>query len=260
MQGEYAKNLAVLRAAFPLPALVGTWDVYPYSQNIPLANAVPWSPRPIFQSYSAYGPALAELNAAHLVGAIAPDNILFGISPIDGRMGALEDGISWPTLINNYSLRGRLGDFLILRKNNLSKGVSLERFKSIDKNVGESIPVPHKNGPVWVKLDLTPSLLGRIANILFATPEVRIELTFADGKSESYRYIASMGKAGFMVSPLVRNTDDFAKLMSADLSRNVVGSDPVYIRILPQRKSDLLWSRHVHIEFLKLPLVDPAPG
>jgi hypothetical protein len=246
---EYSRNLADMRASFPLPALRGTWDVYPISQNILLANNVPWSPRPIFQSYSAYGLELAKLNEAHLLGPSAPDNILFAVAPIDERLPALEDGLSWLTLINTYSVQGRLGDYAILRKDRVAAPASLKPFERVDTILGQNIAVPAENAPVWARLDLVPSLAGRIVNILFAAPEVHIELSFADGRTESYRYIPSMGAAGFLVSPLIRNTDDFAELMSSSHDQHFASLRPISIRIVPQRHSAWLWSGQVPVEF-----------
>jgi hypothetical protein len=246
---EYSRNLAEMSTSFPLPALPGTWDVYPNSQNILLANNLPWSPRPIFQSYSAYGLELEKLNETHLLRPSAPDNILFSVAPIDGRLPAQEDGLSWLPLINAYSVRGRSGDFAILRKNQVAAPASLKALEPVDAVLGQSIAVPAGNAPVWARLDLVPSFAGHIVNILFAAPEVHIELSFADGRTESYRYIPSMGAAGFLVSPLIRNTDDFTELMSSSHDQHFAGLRPTSIRIVPQRHSGWLWSRHVPVEF-----------
>jgi hypothetical protein len=43
----------------------GNADVYPLSQTAVLASGLTCQPRPVFQSYSAYTPKLAEMNAAH---------------------------------------------------------------------------------------------------------------------------------------------------------------------------------------------------
>jgi hypothetical protein len=115
-----------MHAAFPLPALPGTWDVYSHSQDILLANGVPWSPRPIFLSYSAYGSELERLNAAHLLESAAPHSILFGVSAIDERLPALEDGLIWLPLISEYSMRERLGEYVILRKTRVAPAASLK--------------------------------------------------------------------------------------------------------------------------------------
>ena len=40
------------------------------------ANGWRWSPRPVFQSYSAYTPALDQLNASHLASRESADHIL----------------------------------------------------------------------------------------------------------------------------------------------------------------------------------------
>src|SRR5260364_219639 len=57
-----------------------------------------WSPRPVIQSHGAYTPKLARLNELHLLSERAPNNIVFKVEPIDGRLASLEDGLSWPIL------------------------------------------------------------------------------------------------------------------------------------------------------------------
>src|SRR5262249_37075281 len=108
---------AKIRHDNPLPRIDGSADIYPYYQNILLANGVEWSPRPIIQSYSAYEPKLADINANHLSSSSAPLHVFFDVSPIDGRLAALEDGKSWPLLLSRYHIVGRSGHYLMLDRN-----------------------------------------------------------------------------------------------------------------------------------------------
>ena len=248
MRAQYAENVEANRKAHALPSVAGSWDAYPISQNVVLANGVPWSPRPVFQSYSAYGTQLAQLNAAHLLSPTAAANLLFSVSPIDQRLPPLEDGVSWLTILNGYTLSGQVGDFLILRRTAHVEPAPLIPLGRSDTRLGELIPVPQSANPVWVKLELTPSILGRIAATILSAPEVRIELSFEDGRVESYRYIASMGSAGFLVSPLIRNTGEFAALISGTSDRTSPLERPVAIRIVPRLHSGILWSKRVTIE------------
>jgi hypothetical protein len=69
LERKFEESLAAIRAHPPLPSLSGTTDIYSVGQSALLANRLEWSPRPIFQSYVAYTPALQERNARYLEGA-----------------------------------------------------------------------------------------------------------------------------------------------------------------------------------------------
>ena len=78
---------------FERPDEPGRYDVYPIDQTPLLASGLPWTPRPVVQSHSAYTPMLADMNAAHLAG---PDHILLNIGSLDDRYPTLDDGPRWP--------------------------------------------------------------------------------------------------------------------------------------------------------------------
>jgi hypothetical protein len=202
----------------------------------------------VFQSYSAYGEQLERLNAEHLLGATAPDNILFALNPIDGRLPSLDDALSWPILLGRYALNGTQGEFAILRKRANAASAEIHPLRRTTGILGANVPVPPGEAPLWARVHLTPSIAGQIASALFATPEVQIEFTFADGRTESYRFIASIGEAGFVIAPVVRNTGAFVQLMSRS---GLVSSmpRPVSFRIVPTRASAWAWSHQLPVEF-----------
>jgi hypothetical protein len=68
LRQRYQNALLTIQQEAPLSDLTdpGRIDIYPYDLSLPLAYGFHWSPRPVFQSYSAYTPSLTELNAQHL--------------------------------------------------------------------------------------------------------------------------------------------------------------------------------------------------
>src|SRR6202040_4372562 len=83
-----------------------------------------WNPRPIIQSYSAYTPALVRLNEQHLRGPDAPEWVLFDLQSIDGRLPSLDDGLSWPALLDNYAFTSYNGHFVLMHKKPVVHGSS----------------------------------------------------------------------------------------------------------------------------------------
>jgi hypothetical protein len=101
---SYEDHAAGLRTALPNLEISGSVDVYPLSQTVALAPSLTCRPRPIFQSYSAYTPKLAEMNAAYLRSNRAADHILFDVWTIDGRFAAQDDSLSWPELLTRPTM------------------------------------------------------------------------------------------------------------------------------------------------------------
>jgi hypothetical protein len=61
---DYEAYLADLRSRWPLPRIEGYTDIYPCNQAALLAHGISYRPRPLLQSYCAYSPELADLDAA----------------------------------------------------------------------------------------------------------------------------------------------------------------------------------------------------
>ena len=116
LRNVYAKNLAEVRNTFPLPPIEGSVDVYPWNQAVLFAHGLQYDPRPVIQSYCAFTPELAELNAAHLRGSNGPDNVLFDIEPTDAHFPSLEDGLSWPEFLTRYDIKGMTNTTLLLKR------------------------------------------------------------------------------------------------------------------------------------------------
>jgi hypothetical protein len=210
---RFARAKADIRSEYALPALNGTADFYEYDQSVLLASNNEWSPRPIFQSYSAYTPALARLNEQHLRGPDAPAWVLFELQSIDGRLPSLDDGLSWPALLDNYTFTSYDGQLVLMHRNRVIRGRS--NYDEISKETcrtGSMVTLPDTNGLVFAEIDLKPTLAGRLLIALFNPPQLRIAVGLRDGTSRSYRVVSRMMTTGFLVSPLVGNTAEFASL------------------------------------------------
>jgi hypothetical protein len=205
-------NLAV-RAQYPLPAVSGTADIYPSNLSVLFASSVPWSGRPIPQSYSAYTSSLGALNAAHLTSSNAPKTVFFSISPIDDRLPALEDSMSWPVLLTHYKTVSVDQDFIQMIRRDVP--ADPPRYGEAVRSVAEidhDIALPHFNEAIWATVDLKPTMIGRIALAVFRLPQVHIEVTFDDDTKIVNRFIPEMAEAGFLLSPYIANANQFLEL------------------------------------------------
>jgi hypothetical protein len=222
----YADALEKLRVSYPLPELSGTADIYSFGQSILLAHGIPWAPRPVVQSYSAFSPTLAEANARHLEGMFAPDNVLLRLEPIDDRLPSLEDGPSWLPLLARYEVTAMLGQTALLhRLPGAPDRDLLGQRTGPDRHVlNEAVPIQPGAGPLWAWVDVTPTAWGRVASAVFKPPSLGITITLNSGRSKTFRFVSGMGRAGFMLAPLVV---DAAQLMAMEIPESHGWADSV---------------------------------
>jgi hypothetical protein len=215
LQKQYDEHIAAIRSAFPIPRLEGTADIYSFNQSWLLASGNAWTPRPVTQSYAAFTPELAELNLRHLQGPGAPENILFRVEPIDGRLPSLEDGLSWPALIDGYSFQKLEGDTEYLRKRpgGIAGGaMTKDPFYAAAHEFGEEVTLPDSTGPLFARMEIRPTLLGRLFSAVYKPPELHIAVRVRDGKTIDYRVVSKMLETDFLITPLVRSTEEFVLL------------------------------------------------
>ncbi len=263
----YERALAAIRAQFPLPVLRGTTDIYAYGQSVLLANGLDWDPRPVLQSYSAYEPDLEAADARHLTGPHAPENIVFTVASIDNRLPSLDDGSSWLPLLSRYAPVGLWGEAAILRLQPKAQGTG-DLLGPATRRVAElnrAMALPAGGQPLWARVDVAPTLAGRVLAVIFKPPPLQITMRFAGGVARTFRFVSTMGRAGFLLSPLVGQAVELLALEVpgapawADMvPRSVeIGGDPRFWRqrllltlspvSVPQRASvrNVLFSRPV---------------
>lgn len=209
---RHAERIAAIAAHASLPQLPGSTDIYSFRQTRLIASGNQWNPRPVFQSYTAYTPALAELNRQHLTGERAPDNILLRLEPIDDRLPALEDGPSWPALLAHYAPAGFDNGYLLLKKTRQAASTPTAPPPAGHHRLGQRIELPDGGAPLFARIHTRPKLAGRIIGTLYKTPPLRITLELHNGSTRDYRFVAGMAQAGFLLSPFIGSAADFARL------------------------------------------------
>jgi hypothetical protein len=234
-----------------LPTLEGTIDIYSERQACLLASGSRWHPRPAFQSYASYTERLQAANAGHVRGPGAPDHIWFRIEPLNDRLPALDDGHSWKTLINDYSLATFNGDVARLdRRTPRPPPLRETEVHSGTHVVGEVVELPLTPGPMLAEIDLRHALPGRVLAALFRSPIVAIELTLEDGAVRAFRFVPKMGRSSTVISPLVESTQDFVRLFGpgdSPPSKRVRS-----LRLLVTSTGDIFWSDHFGLVLRRL--------
>lgn len=204
---QYEERLAPYRDAVRGLQFAGAVDAYPVRLAAILDRA-DYSPRPVVQSYAVYTTKLATLNAGHLEGVRAPQWVLFDVDPIDHRLPAIEDSLSWPSLLDRYRVAGSGENVLLLGRRGTPVRREIRPLGEMVIRFGETIRVPA--GPLWVAFEIEPTLPGRLARIAYRMPPVELRVSTADGTTRDYRLLRDVAKSGFVLSPLIETRDQFA--------------------------------------------------
>jgi hypothetical protein len=248
---EWRTANARLAGAHPLPPLEGSVDLFTIGQAWVLARGLPLRSRPVFQSYQATSPALAALNARFL-GERGARNLVWDHQTIDGRYPTLDDGPAWLEVIRHYDLTRWTGQVAVLERRDAPRPLRLSPLGTTDAGFGERIQVPATTDPVWVRIDLPETLAGRLARTFLKSPEVGIEIALRSGDTEQYRLVPDMGRAGFLLSPLVEWPNAFVEFLSPRWRERLAPWDVVSLRITGGRQARRAFGPRARIEFSAL--------
>jgi hypothetical protein len=250
LEHNFNLTMRFLQDQSTLPLRPGTSDIYSYDQTELIASGNTWSPRPIIQSYSVFNRQLAEINQQHLLGRHSPDTIFFKMQPIDHRFPALEDGLSWSALLNNYQPKSWVHDYLILAKKRTSEeGRPAVQEISEVHALGERVHVPDSSSRISMAFELRPTLWGRIVSFFFKPEELNIWVSLSDGSERQYRFIPAMARSEFLLSPLIEDTQDFSLLYQNP--RDLDDKHVQFFTIKPEGKSaSMMWNLDYVIHYL----------
>jgi len=195
-------------------------------QGVVFLNGLNWRPRPVFQSYTAYTPALLRLNADYFRSATAPDYVLCSFCPVDGRLGSMEDCLALREILRRYYPVTKERHFVLFKR--VPPGqeapapepeMVCRRTIRFDKEVNlEDTPGEYQ----WLSLRFAPSLTGLVRGACFKRDNLYLELRTASGTKLRRRLVAAMAQEGFLINPLVNTTGDYVRLYGASGGDRVV--------------------------------------
>jgi hypothetical protein len=220
-----------LQAAYatPVPHVDGSVDIYSWGQGSLLLNGSDYDPRPVFQSFLAYTSALSKLNADFLTSPNAPQNVLFDLQPIDDHYPSEEDAQSWPELLARYEPVDAGQSKLILRQLPHPGRYSIVPIQKIEAQMGHWFPVPESTDPIWVTLNVRPTIAGRSVRMMYKMPPLVLGIGTRSGDVESYRFLADVAAGGFLLSPRIWERLSFAEMYSSNWKRELGESDVVQL-------------------------------
>jgi hypothetical protein len=257
---EFNASFKAIRAAYPIPRLPGTMDVYSTNHAVAMAYALPWNPRPVLQSYSAYTPALARLNRDHLLGERAPDWVWFTVEPIDGRLASQEDGASWPVLLRDYEPIQKARGGMVLKRR-VAGAASVPALGAIllQKRItlGERIEVPRDGGALSFSLNARRNWLGQLMHTALKSRSLMIELELASGETRRMRLVSGMLVEPVVLSPLIESSEEFA-LLYGDLPA-LADKRVVAMKLMESDRGPSHWQQSMEVTIRTAPEVGLQP-
>ena len=190
-----------------------TVDVYNYNQGVALLNHLRYTPRPIFQGYSAYTSLLMEKNLRFCRSSRAPDFLIWKHGTIDSRFPTLDDAALLSELPRGYQPMLEEGDYLLLKKASPLPAQRLERRPLLSQSVafGEELPIPtNQDHPVWFQATVPLNILGRLRAFFYKPPLVNLTVTDDAGRETTWRLLPRVAEDGFLLEPLIEIQSDFA--------------------------------------------------
>ena len=202
-----------------------TVDIFPWDISLAWAYNLKWSPRPIFQSYSAYTPYLDNKNSLHFNTITHPDKILYKCTSIDGRYPIFEDSSTFRNILFNYKYQNESRDFILLSSSKDSEvSTQVENLNIVEAKPGEIVEVPKGHGYIFAYIDFNYSLLGKIIKSVYKPYPVAIQFVLKDGAiSQKYRFLPNTAKDGVFISQYVINNQNLTDIFQGKLDNNIQG-------------------------------------
>lgn len=218
------------------------WELV-YAQSNNWTN---WRPNPILQLYSVYTKKLDEISANSFMTAKKPKFILLEFSSIDKRNMFLDTPATFNVILSSYKVVKSDKKRLLLKYN----GFVQSKFKSKDVKIFEfdkTINLPQNDGNLYAKINIQPTLLGKIATFLFRGGIVEMEVVYANSNKHIFRVIPDNLNSPVAIShiPLdlkdlkhiINNTANNTKIKSIKFTKN---------RIYYKKNIEVYWFEKVY--------------
>lgn len=251
LERQTIASLAAIKARYPLPQLPGTVDMIQSDQSLAIANGLDYRPRPTLQEYTTYSPALIARNRSFFESARAPDFLIMTPGSIDLRHPASAEGALWPLFFSKYEPYLYRRDYLVLHQRNSALNRVAGEGTIVTASIGDEIPLPNTRAPIMVSIAMKPTIIGKLLDFFYRPPLSQLSVAYENGTVEKYRLIPAMASEGFLVSPLVRTSDDYL-LVSTGHSDNPELNHAKSIRVQVGFGGSLSYEPQMQIKFSEL--------
>jgi hypothetical protein len=198
------------RAVFALPQISQaaknmSVDTHGFHQAYAFFNAFTATPRPIPQSYAAYTPQLAQLNAQHVARLPETTLTLVNLQTIDGRYPTLDDAAALTAILQGSTVLAHDANHVLLKR--LPRPTFPEPVPvALQLNFDSWTNLPPSDTLQELTVDISFSSAGSWCRHVIPPPPLFIEIETNDGKTYSHRLPPLMAKTPFTLSPYLPDT------------------------------------------------------
>jgi hypothetical protein len=227
---RYREKLALARTAADLymtRELAGqaTIDVLGHELGVALFNRFNYQPRPVIQSYSTFNPALDQLNYNLYASARAPQFVLSKIQTIDSRLPTMDDPHVLLMLAYRYEYLRTEKEFGLWKLNPgpFDPAAFAPRpLRTTELAVNRPLVIEDLSAePLWVKIDLQPSWLGKLRSFFYKPPQVRLSFETTAGLKRDFLIPLPQGRTGFLLNPMIEDVVDYMKFANSQVDKRV---------------------------------------
>ncbi|HEY1231359.1 MAG TPA: hypothetical protein VGF26_28995, partial [Ramlibacter sp.] len=152
-------------------------------------------------------------------------------------------GRSWPVLLAHYAPVGIAGSYAVFTRRPTPAKVQIGApvFDG-SGHFGTQFRLP-SSGPLWAEIDVRPTVLGRLAGLVFKVPPLTLVMRYADGSRKTYRFVPGLARSGFLLSPTVSGPRELVALQSTQARTLSAAAVPVSFSLRGTGGTRLLWNQ-----------------
>ncbi len=189
-------------------------DIFPWDCEYLIENKLNYTPRPVFQSFTAYTAPLEKVNY-DFYQSKGPRFVIYDYDAIDGRYPFNDECLVNLFLVKNYSVAdtftGNERWRVLLQKKEKTEPLIFTDDKEDHLNIADEVPV---RGFSFLKINVAYNLAGKINAFFFKPPQLKIMFLKAGGEWATYRTSPELLKGGVYVGRFINDNRDFVRLLS----------------------------------------------
>jgi hypothetical protein len=228
----------------------GAVQILPWELSYAEANHwIGWQPNPGLQLFNVYTKRLDEYSALSFAAEKAPPFILLEYKSIDGRNMFLDTPATWNTIFPNYKIAKQDTKRILLSKKDVHSSLHFVSVGFDNYKFNETILVPESSEPIYAKIFIENSFLGKIITILYHGNPSEITVVYQNGDERQYRIIENTLRNPVLINYIPTNFDQTCCFFSFEETREE-NLDPFAVKEIKfSNEVPVLYKKDITIEW-----------
>ncbi|MBQ7694467.1 MAG: glycosyltransferase [Lentisphaeria bacterium] len=247
----------VLLSAGEVSPSAPTADCFAHEIRVLFKSKMRYSPRLVFQSYSAYTPLLLRKNAEHFEYDAGPDCLFYGWQELDDILPSAFDTLALRQIMINYEPVP--GKKMLRKKKQRPPAMRLREVKTIRTKFKRRFVVPQDQKPMFMSIDLHGTLLGSVLKRVIRPAAITMKIVLYDNRRFTHKLIPENCGVPFLISPYLHSWSELGDLLDTKerkLTNSVIISlHPVFYldsEYWDRRIGKLFFRKEITVRFYRL--------